>query len=70
MAKNTVESKEEMIKALEKLNEAFREVNEKWDMCDEMHDTEAISIYPFGKSFDELACDVSSWVEDTIEELQ
>lgn len=55
-----------MVKALNKLKEAYYEVLNEWEKTD-LNKTESIKKYPFEKSFDELG--LVEWIEETIEEL-
>ena len=55
-----------MIKALNKLKEAYYEVLNEWENTD-LNETKSISKYPFERSFDELG--LVEWIEETIKEL-
>ena len=55
-----------MIKALNKLKEAYYEVLNEWENTD-LNETKSIRKYPFEKSFDELG--LVEWIEETIKEL-
>lgn len=62
----------EIIKALQSLSKAFYDVEKAWagDSGYEINELDSIAKCPFSMSFDELAFEVSSWVEDTSEELK
>lgn len=56
-----------MIKALNKLKEAYYEVLIKWQTETDLNETKSIKKYPFKRSFDELG--LVEWIEETIKEL-
>ncbi len=60
-------NKQNLIKALNNLNVAFKELDSVWNDLDS---TKAIELYPFAISFDELALGVEEWVEETVCELE
>ena len=62
--------KEEMLVALFRFKDAYNDLLEeiqRIDSCD-LNELDAISKYPFDKSFDEL--EVAEWVDATMKELQ
>lgn len=66
-----MDNKQEIIEALKNLNEAFYNLVSAWyqDDADVLNNSNSISIYPFEKSFDEMAIEVSDWAKATINEL-
>jgi hypothetical protein len=55
-----------MITAMKKFMEAYREIDELWSDAG-LDETEAIKLYPFDHSFDEL--NINGWCTATIDEL-
>lgn len=55
---------ETTILALKKFKEAYFEL---LDAFDPLNNTEAISLYPFEQSFDEL--DIATWTDESVREL-
>lgn len=62
--------KDEVLNALAKLDEAFRDLNTLWTGNYELDELDAIASYPFEISFDELQANVEDWVELISEEIE
>ena len=58
-----------MVKSLEELKKAFKNVNTAWDQCSQMDNLKK-SDYPFEDSFDELNIKVHNWIDESINELK
>lgn len=64
-----IDDKEEMIDALKRFRDAYHSLLDVWMSGDcDLNELNAISKYPFDKSFDEL--DIDSWIDVTLKELQ
>lgn len=58
-----------MIKALNELKGAFKDVNEEWENVN-LDEIKTETKYPFEKSFDELTLEVENWADEIIEDIE
>lgn len=65
-----VEEDMNTIKAMEAFKNAMWELSEAWEADSKMDSLKAMNMYPFEKSFDEMAMEVSNWINSMIEEME
>lgn len=60
----------DILEALKQFKEAYNTINELWgnNPLRDLNELNAIELYPFKKSFDEI--DVNTWINETITELK
>lgn len=65
-------TKEELIKKLQQFRESAYQLSYAWEQHEFQHTDSSLLTenYPFNMSFDELALEISQWVETSIESLQ
>lgn len=68
LSEGTVEDVERAVRRYQELHNAFQHFN-RGVTQDCVNDLDAVKLYPFDKSFDELVCEVEEWTESAIKEL-
>ena len=64
-----METREEMVIALKELENSFIKVCNLWSMNEKYFNEQMSDLFPFDKSFDEVAMDVINWSEKAVNKI-